>query len=447
MGDDDNVDMDTDDELPSIVKLFAKKKVQENCKNVYDKCHFCPFCLVRINSKISRHILNVHRDHPRVSPILMLEKRSEKRRALLQQLENEGNFIHNIDVLREGNGNIVVGRRPTEVDNNKVKDYLPCEYCRKFIIKSSLWQHQKNCLVHKVLRPGNDEDKEKESLRHSIKHGKQLLESALAENDEAVLADMFASLQNGEERDLIKKDLILRRFCALKLTSLGDKSLQKKNDIYRVNSIGRTLAKLVLAAKKMDSRCTSLNVLLDPDMFDVVVRATTEVIFSNTDKMPLSLRNQYRNLLGHAVQVKVGLGLRRKDHISVAQAEQFQRILELEWKFRVGSVCNKHIDKAKRNRIDCLPTTEDVKIFSNFISQQLKNLTADVKRRPVPTIWLQLNKFTFLRLLFFSKRRTAEVSELKYKEHLERPKWHTSHKSEMLKSLNKSEQTMMRRRY
>jgi len=62
-----------------------------------------------------------------VKDILMLPKRSLERKVKLQQLVNEGNFKHNITVMRKGK--IVVGRRCT---SKAASDYTACGFCKKF---------------------------------------------------------------------------------------------------------------------------------------------------------------------------------------------------------------------------------------------------------------------------------------------------------------------------
>ena len=51
----------------------------------------------------------------RVSDIIHMPIKSESRRVALDVLANEGNFKHNIEVLKKKDGYLVVGRR----DQNK----------------------------------------------------------------------------------------------------------------------------------------------------------------------------------------------------------------------------------------------------------------------------------------------------------------------------------------
>lgn len=90
--------------------LLPKGPKKEGCKQIYDKQNYCTFCSKSIKSKISRQILT-HNLQPKVMKILSLPKRSEERKIELELLANEGNFKHNLEVLRKKEGFLVVARR------------------------------------------------------------------------------------------------------------------------------------------------------------------------------------------------------------------------------------------------------------------------------------------------------------------------------------------------
>lgn len=130
---------------------MPKGKKKTGCKQIYDTVNYCTFCEKPIESKISRHILSVHKLESRVSSVLLMPKRSEARKVYLEVfLANEGNFRHNIDVLKNKTGFLAVGRRETKSDY-KPRLYLPCSFCKKFILKETLWLHNKNCTVNKFF--------------------------------------------------------------------------------------------------------------------------------------------------------------------------------------------------------------------------------------------------------------------------------------------------------
>lgn len=75
-----------------------------------------------------------------------LKDKPLEKAAALKVLENEGNFMHNIQVLdRKKDGYLVVARRTGE--HHEPHEYLPCEFCKEFLLKRMLYRHIKNCKV------------------------------------------------------------------------------------------------------------------------------------------------------------------------------------------------------------------------------------------------------------------------------------------------------------
>ena len=144
--------------IKSKVVLSQKRERKRGCKEVYDKTHHCVFCGLQILSKISRHLINVHSDETVIREIILLPKRSSERRAKLQKLANEGNFKHNINVLQEGRGELVVGKRGT---NKSASEYTACEFCKRFESKTNLWRHMKSCAARKEYYEGSNIEPEK----------------------------------------------------------------------------------------------------------------------------------------------------------------------------------------------------------------------------------------------------------------------------------------------
>ena len=75
---------------------------------------------------------------------------SERKRAL-DILRNEGDFLYNVDILKNGDKNgfgLIVAKRP-QAREHSPKDYLPCKYCLRFYVKTELWRHgQAKASVH-----------------------------------------------------------------------------------------------------------------------------------------------------------------------------------------------------------------------------------------------------------------------------------------------------------
>jgi hypothetical protein len=63
--------------------------------------------------------------------------------------------------------------------------------------------------------------------------------------------------------------MVIKKLSAVQIAALGDASIQKKNDMHRVSQNARTLARLVIEARK-EKPAVFLSALLRPEKFDLV---------------------------------------------------------------------------------------------------------------------------------------------------------------------------------
>jgi len=355
-----------------------------------------------------------------VSEIRFLKKKSKERAIQLEILANEGNFKHNTHVLRTGKGFLVVARRLGK--GNKVSDYLPCEFCFKFFVRSRLWLHVKKCLIRKFykIRDSTSLNKEQESRNH-IRRGKSLLTSATLDSEDSNLFhNLLTRMCDGNVRNVVMQDEIIKKFAILRMESLGDSHDQKKNDIYRVSQGARMMARLVLEARKVIP--CSLDSLIRPENFNLVVNATKALCLSSGSH---SIAGRIGHLLGHSILVKIGIGLRMNDESKGAEAKAFQTLFELEWTKRVASLENRRLHKSNLMRKTEIPSTEDLVKFNQFLVERVQILLSDLEDCPsdIAKSWRDLCRFTMCRLILFNKRRVSEVTDLLVETYLSRPAW------------------------
>ncbi|XP_035849735.1 uncharacterized protein LOC116038055 isoform X2 [Sander lucioperca] len=122
-------------------------------KRRWDKKHYCVFCR-RPQVKIARHLLRKHADQQEVAAASALPTGSKQRHLLLEHLRCRGNYMHNIEVIRQGSGEIVPWRQPSE--EMDARNYLPCPLCLGFFLRADLWKHQASC--RKKLTPAPSRD-------------------------------------------------------------------------------------------------------------------------------------------------------------------------------------------------------------------------------------------------------------------------------------------------
>ncbi|XP_041841692.1 uncharacterized protein LOC121640119 isoform X4 [Melanotaenia boesemani] len=129
------------------------KRTWSGGKRRWDKKHYCVFCR-RPQVKIARHLLRKHGDEQEVVAASTLPPGSKQRHLLLEHLRCRGNYLHNIEVIRQGSGEIIPWRQPSEeVD---ARNYLPCPLCLGFFLRADLWKHQVSCRKKLAINPSKD---------------------------------------------------------------------------------------------------------------------------------------------------------------------------------------------------------------------------------------------------------------------------------------------------
>jgi hypothetical protein len=266
-------------------------------------------------------------------------------------LINEGNFKHNVEVLKSQSGLIVVARREKiQLDDGILNDipnplnYVPCEYCYKFFSKFNLWHHVKQCCVRKFHNKAdcndNDENSDNsDASNNNLRHAKSLLYSAVMEDtteNSNLILQLLNRMNDGPEKSMVLTDDILKPYVLLRVESLGSKDDQKLNDIHRVSQGVRTLARLVLEARKTQPTCT-IDMLLKHDRFDTVVQCTTNLCLEG-DSECFTLGSKMGNLLGHATSIKSGLAIRANDEDKLQETNKFKMLFDVEWNKRVNSI-------------------------------------------------------------------------------------------------------------
>ncbi|XP_023287191.1 uncharacterized protein LOC111673605 [Seriola lalandi dorsalis] len=142
------------------------KRMWSGGKRRWDKKHYCVFCR-RPQVKIARHLLRKHADQQEVMAASTLPTGSKQRHLLLEHLRCRGNYLHNIEVIRQGSGEIVPCRQPSEeVD---VRNYLPCPLCLGFFLRSDLWKHQASCRKKLASDPSTDSASTAETTSEPMK--------------------------------------------------------------------------------------------------------------------------------------------------------------------------------------------------------------------------------------------------------------------------------------
>ena len=236
----------------------------------WDKVQFCVFC-GEPKQKIARHLMEKHKEEIDLIELESLcikdtdnvevkKCKLNERKRKFEKLRKRGNFNHNMDVLRYKKGFLVVEKRPPEDTDYRM--FLPYEYCLGFYHKKLLRRHIKfchwkpvNCTVSKRIQSSAS------MLCYSDPVASHSLNNIIKK---MLVDDVSLCLRN--DQLIIKYGNTLCK----KLLKAGDQQHHISNKL-------RELGRLVLEARKCCSHIVTLKDCLQPQYFDFIVEAATEL--------------------------------------------------------------------------------------------------------------------------------------------------------------------------
>ncbi|XP_061190500.1 uncharacterized protein LOC133198421 [Saccostrea echinata] len=145
MSDDDFLSEETIVRAEDNPKIYIKKvlKSTDNSNSnqptkkldrVFNQKHCCFICQKMV-LHLPDHLWRCHKSHPVVKEAL-----SSNRKGRFDQIRTKGDHLHNIKVVKEGKGELILSRRPERFIS---KDYEPCYNCLEWMHKGTLKKHFK----------------------------------------------------------------------------------------------------------------------------------------------------------------------------------------------------------------------------------------------------------------------------------------------------------------
>lgn len=415
-----------DDENLQEPDIQVKMSSSNGQQRIYDKRNYCLFC-EKPFVKISRHLKQKHSDKPEVAKALAHRQGSAMRCNLLNKLRNMGNYHHNCSVLSSGKGQIIPKRQATHVAS--ATDYLPCKFCFAMYVKTELWRHHKRCKL---------QVKDDCPVKRRIQASSSLLlpmNMTVSTGLKTILEDMaYDSVTH-----LVQSDMLI--------IALGERMFLKNGEVKRhradIRNKMRELARLVLAARTIDTAIVNLKDLIDPGKFNTVLEAVKKMTgfdnLSNRFSIP-STALKLRHSLVKVAYILQGEALRQEDDVLKKRAEQFIKLIELEWTTHVSSNALKTLYQKKWNNPQTLPLSEDIKKLQDHLKCLEENNKRALLKNPSQRSWNELSQVTLTQLILFNRRREGEVSRMEVNTYLQRNK--QTMQDEILESLSPFEKKL-----
>ncbi|XP_067299129.1 uncharacterized protein [Pseudorasbora parva] len=298
---------------------MSSNSVQER---IYDKKNYCLYC-EKPYAKITRHLIQKHSEKAEVAKALAHRQGSAMRNLLLAKLRNMGNYHHNSSVLSSGKGEIIPKRQATY--KSTATDYLPCKFCFAMYVKKELWKHHKRCKLQE-----QDDTPVKPKVQVSSCSMLLPMESVVSSGLKQIIDDMTSD----SVTEVVQSDPLI--------LSLGERMFLKNGDVGRpradIRNQMRELGRLLQVTRTIDKDIDALKDLINPGKFNTVLEAVKKMTGFNNSTNRFSVPSTALKLRKSLVKVSYilqGEALRQEDNALKGRAEQFSKLIELEWPIHV----------------------------------------------------------------------------------------------------------------
>ena len=383
-------------------------QVNENTswQRSYDKKYYCAFCEKPL-SKIMRHWKNRHCDERQVVEILGCKNRNLQRN-LATKLRNLGNHLHNLKVLKSGEGQLEVVYRPKKEKNHPVPRYIPCVHCLGYYWRKEFWKHVRRC----PLREGKTTSINRivEEMRVQLPPPKGMSSN---------LWKIFGRMREDTITQAVRSDSLIM--------ALGDHWLLKHGHDRARHSLVRAEMRLVarllqnLRAMYGDEHKWSLEDFIHPKYFKEIMLATKELSGYKEESCKYSTPSLALKL-GHSIKkcamILRGRATAESDEAKIQQISRFLELHELEWNVKVSCAAHRDIIQAKQNFVASTPLSSDVKLLADYLKQkvtdELPKLNEDHGNKGA---YSELQQALLSLIILFNRRRSGEVSKMTLRDY------------------------------
>ena len=414
----------------------VKVSVQQSCninKRVWDKKHYCLYCSKAV-AKLPRHLEQVHEDEIEVSVALAFPKKSKERKEKLDELRNKGNFAHNTEVLRKGEGTIVPYRRPNV--ETKSTSYVPCSDCLAFFLKQDLWKHAKTCSKRKHRK-----DEQTKPFQH--RQASATLLPVCSTATSRFKNNILDTMSQDRITLVARQDQLIIQLG----TRLYDKNGHEQHQHQYIKQKIRELARLLLAIRDLDPSIQTLEDAMDPTKFSVVVTGVKRVAGYNesTGKYEIpSLALKLGNSLKKCALYTKSSALQSSDDRKKQKAESFLSLCEVDWSTQISSQALATLHEKTYNRPKRIPLAQDIKKLNTYLTEQASQLSKEMETSPDANSWKQLAEVTLAQVTLFNRRRGGEMQRLKVEDYERGVSNRSEAQEEIFSSLSPLEMELMK---
>lgn len=377
------------------------KKKKKDGKRVWDKAHYCVYCK-KSNLKIARHLETKHIDERDVAHAFSFPVRSQERKKLLESLRNKGDWLHNLEVLKKGNGEIVTWKQPSANSSLNNNDYLPCQLCFGMFKKRDLWRHNKTC-----------REKKEDSGMGTQRQRLQTVSSSLlpTEKSSQGLQNIIHNMLQDRVTAQVRSDEMICKYGEALYARKGREKSQHRYIAQKMRELGR----FVLAAKEIQKKIKGLKDLCDPTKFNLAIAAARKVSNYNSEKTEYGKPSTAVKIgfsLKAATEAWIGHCLMESDIISEKKTKKFKELLDKMWSHYVSTNAHSSMEQRKWNNDDSVPLTKDIVTLQNYLRKIEDEAKNDLRQIVTVAAYKRLSESLLAQVIVFNKKREGEASRI-----------------------------------
>ncbi|KAF5308551.1 hypothetical protein FQR65_LT18084 [Abscondita terminalis] len=380
---------------------FCNEFEEIKTKNKYtNKKNFCIYCK-SLQSQLPRHLQRKHKNEDTVKEIMALQKDNPKRKQILKNLLQEGNFLYNS--MHEK----IIPHRRSLIKESSKKQYVPCPFCKGFYSKTNLRNHVRLNCQKKPSTVCN--------MRNLQADSRAMLPEVHPRANKKVREDIFPKLVNDEVTRIAAHDLYIIEY--INLMSIKYSSSAHHNKMIR-NKM-RHLGRILLEMSKNYNTVTDISSIFQPCNFDNFIKTVncmaglTDGKFNAPSFGPASITLMKK--MGRVIET---FAIKDGNREMQTNVENFLKLLETMGNPLVSKVAQENRTQLQRSKKIVLPKIEDIHELYSKLRLEIKNCIAHLKNKFENDIWIRLSKATLVHITIFNRRRPGDVERsqiLEYK--------------------------------
>ncbi|XP_071394677.1 M-phase phosphoprotein 8 isoform X2 [Centroberyx affinis] len=374
---------------------------QESCKK-----HFCLYCKMAF-TQLAKHLERKHADETDVAHAVHFPKGSKIRQTLLDQIRNKGDYEHNCQVLKSGEGEIVT-KKQVKNPSLSVRDYLPCQHCFAFYRKTDLWRHERSCKARK------GDQKSSERTRKGRVHSAASRLLPMSEFLTGGCEEIIHIMHQDDISRHVRNDPLICKYG----NALSAKHDHDKSQFAYIAQKMRELGRFVLAVNELDSSVQYLHEICLPSRFELAVEGAKKVSGfdpSSSKFKTVSLVSKIGYSLKRAAEIAFGESRMTEDSETEGQVKKFIQLLDTKWNesfSRKALLSATHKQEVKKLEIDKSTLTDDLIKLHKFIKKEGDEAKKELKQSPSLSTWKKLSEATLAEVCLFNRGRVGNIGRM-----------------------------------